>query len=289
MSGPSARPGPVPGAAIDALLGALREAGGWIPVLDALLDRAVAARAARRFKLDVSFALGADGARFSLNDKDEPGAFRARLRSVLPGEALERFLALSPAGAVQTTVGVKAKDGVLQRVSLYFEELPSGPAGEALRRAVLALAGVDVAPGLPPVAVCLDLDAAGRVVAAKDYGLIEGEPAPFPEERDRFPAHPVTGNRRFLYARRFAPGGAPAGSKLMWMSETHRPADVARAWAEVDRLAEGLPPDRAARALARLRAGWSFAPGAFLHPDLLSVDRDAQGAVRAIVAYVSVR
>lgn len=285
MKGPSVREGSIPAGALDALLGALREAGGWVPELDALLDRAVALREARRFKLDVSFA--PRGARFSLNDKGEPEAFRARLRAVLPGLVLERFLALSPPGAVQTTVGVKANAGQIERFSLYYEELPPGEEGERLRRAVLALAGVDApAPGHPAVAACVDLDPRGAVLAAKDYALLEGEEGPFPEERARFPSHPITGNRRFLYARRFAPGGVRTGTKLMWMSETHRPADVARAWAEVDRLRAGLPPNGA---LERLRAGWSFAPEVFLHPDLLSVERDAEGRARGVLVYVSVR
>lgn len=284
----SVRQGPVSLAALDALLEALREAGGWTPLIDGLLDRDLAARVARRFKLDLSFAMGADGARFSLNDKDEVVPFRERLRANIGGPALESFLALSPPGAVQTTVGLKARDGALQRISLYYEELPTGEAGEALRRSALALAGVSASSELPSVAVCLDLDAGGQIVAAKDYGLIEGSAGPFPEERAGFPAHPVTGNRRFLYARRFAPGGAMVGSKLMWMSETHRPSDVARAWAEVDRLCVELPPDRASRALDKLRRSWSFSE-AFLHPDLLSTDRDAEGRVRAVLAYVSVR
>ena len=284
----SVRRGPVPLEALEALLEALREAGGWTPLIDGLLDRPLAARVARRFKLDVSFALGADGARFSLNDKDEAVPFRERLRSCVGGPALESFLALSPPGLVQTTVGLKARDGEIQRISLYYEELPLDAAGEALRQSALRLAGVSAPSALPPVAVCLDLDPRGLLVGAKDYGLVEGDEGPFPEERARFPAHPVTGNRRFLYARRFAPGGALEGSKLMWMSETHRPSDVARAWAEVDRLRAGLPADRASRALDKLRQSWSFSD-AFLHPDLLSTDRDADGRVRAVLAYVSVR
>ena len=142
-----------------------------------LLDLACAARHARRFKIDVSFALSLDGrpaARFSVNDKGEPGAFRARLldRSgvlALPRERLEAFFALSPPGFVQTTVALKwaPGGGAPDTVSLYFEELALSPGGDRLVHAVLGPAlGVTPPPWpgllLPGYADSFTANAGGR-------------------------------------------------------------------------------------------------------------------------------
>lgn len=294
-------PGPVP---VDVVRDLLAAVPACVPgaSADALVDVDATAAHLARFKLDVSFALRRDGAthaRVSLNDKGEPEAFRERLRAVLPGlgvprDLLEAFLALSPPGRVQTTVSVKWGDagGLPARVGLYYEELGAHP---ELVPATLALAGLaDALPDLPPVAVALDV-AGGRFVAGRHYHLVvdtpDHEPAvdlpePVARVRASLPWHPRSRRRPWLWARRVGP---VAGTKLLWMTECHRPEDAAWAWGEVDRLRVelGVPEGPVARTLAALRAGWRHA--AFLHPDLVSVDAGDDGAPEALVVYVSAR
>lgn len=77
--------------------------GGSAPIAE-LVNFDVARRWARRFKVDVSFALGAARrARFSINDKGEPVELRARLRARsselgIHAALLERLFAISPPG-----------------------------------------------------------------------------------------------------------------------------------------------------------------------------------------------
>jgi hypothetical protein len=235
------------------------------------VDLDVACAEARRFKLDVSFQLGARPAtRLSVNDKGEPDALRRRL-------PMPAFYAISPPGEVQTTLGIKPG-----RRSLYYEELAGHPRAEVIHREVLALARVEAAWEGLPNAVCVDLDEAGAVVGAKDYHLrIDADPT------GPFPLHPVTGLRRRMYARRFAPGGRLVGVKELWVAEVHRPEQVDWAWAQVDRLVVELAVDDTP--LRHLRAGWRHAPGVYLHPDLLCVNRDAAGEPEGLLVYVSVR
>lgn len=256
----------------DALV-AVCDASGldWRPYV----DLAVAEREARRFKLDVSFALGpSPSARLSINDKGEPAAFRARLPA-------HPFFALSPPGEVQTTVGLKPG-----RFTYYYEELAGHPRAAALHAGVFALAGVDARWEGTPNAVAIDVDAAGRVLAAKDYTLVIEGPDD-PTELPELPIHPVNRTRRTMRARRFAPGGRLLGTKTLWVSEVHRPEHVAPAWALVDRLVAQLAVDDTP--LRRLRAAWRWAPDTFLYPDLVSVNRDAAGDPEALIVYVSAR
>ena len=278
-----------------------------------LLDLACAARHARRFKIDVSFALSLDGrpaARFSVNDKGEPGAFRARLldRSgvlALARERLEAFFALSPPGFVQTTVALKwaPGGGAPDTVSLYFEELALSPGGDRLVHAVLGPAlGVTPPPwpGLAPVAVCLD-HRGGRPVGGKDYWMVvdrEDEPLqPLPglppalrAHRARFPFEPRRRTRRFLVVRRFDRRGL-VGHKLMWMGEAQEARVAEFAWRHVDALIaeHAPPPSPTAAALDRLRRTWAHGGDAWLYPDLVSLDVDADGLPRRVLLYVSLK
>lgn len=294
-------PGPVPVDVVRDLLAAVPACVSGAHA-DALVDLDVAAAHLGRFKLDVSFALTRDGAphaRVSLNDKGEPDGFRERLRAVLPGlgvprDLLDAFFALSPPGRVQTTVSVKwgAAGGLPARVGLYYEELGAHP---ELVPATLALAGLaDELPDLPPVAVCLDV-AGGRFVAGRHYHHVVDHPGeepavvlsePLSAVRAALPWHPRSGRRPWLYARRVGPA---AGTKLLWMTECHRPEDAAWAWGEVDRLrgALALPDGPVARALDGLRAGWRH--DAFLHPDLVSINAGPDGQPDALLVYVSAR
>lgn len=298
---PVRAPGPVP---VDVVRDLLASVSACVPGADPapLVDLDVAAAHLGRFKLDVSFALTRDGAphaRVSLNDKGEPEAFRERLRAVLPGlgvpiALLDAFLALSPPGQVQTTVSVKwtAGGGLPARVGLYYEELSEHP---ELVPATLALAGLsDTLPALPPVAVCLDV-AGGRFAAGRHYHHVvdtrEEQPAvelsdAMTHLRASLPWHPRSGRRPWLYARRVGPAG---GTKLLWMTECHRPEDAAWAWGEVERLRAtlGLPDGPVARVLDGLRAGWRH--DAFLHPDLVSVNAGGDGEPEALLVYVSAR
>jgi len=269
-----------------------------------LVDLPTAATEAPRFKLDASFALdhtGAAHARFSINDKGEPVAFRERLTPALglPGD-LDGFLAISPPGEVQTTLGVKwtAAGGPPARTSLYFEELQQHPrASEIMDQAFRWGLGRPAPPAeLAPVSVCLDF-AAGQVVAAKDYHLVvETSDAPavpldpaLDAFRRGFPLDPWRRSRRYMLARRFAPDGGPSGAKLLWVSEAHTAAAIAWAWSQVDRLRADwkLPETATSRALDRLRDGWKHA--ARLYPDLVSMDVDAEMIPHTLLVYVSVK
>lgn len=302
----------VPVAAVERLLAACDDCGcaprdrGAL----ALLDLAVTAAQAARFKLDVSFQLGVDGrshARWSVNDKGEEEALRQRCRRVLPGlgvaaPLLDRFFALSPAGVVQTTVSLKWEEegGQPDRVGLYYEELSRAPTGPALMGAVLDVGLGPADWGLPtegaPAAVSLDVRA-GAVVGARTYHwhCDAAEPAAvcLPGDleglRHGLPLHPRSGRRPFLLAERRVVGGGRAGAKLLWMTECHRPADAAWAWEQVDRLIALLSlPDSAPRtALELLRRQWD--QPCFLHPDLVGIDVDANGAATGLVVYVSLR
>jgi len=302
--------------AIQELLAALRACLPPPPATQALrpdpatlLDLDCVQAQARRFKLDLSFELRADGqprARFSVNDKGEPETFRTRLRGAelaLPTAPLEGLLALAAPGHVQTTLGVKwgAAGGAPARVSVYLEELFGVPDAEQIRAGTFGLLGLRAPPpmaGLLPVSVCLDF-AAGQVVAVKDYFMATERPGDPPVDlppglaahRDRFPVHPVNGHRRYLVARRLDPDGRPTGSKLLWMSEVHRNETLSWAWAEVDRLRVELrlPPSPTAAALDALRTGWPHAPDTFLHPDLVSLNAGPDGEPDALLIYTSLR
>lgn len=302
---------PVSSAALDTLLGAVAAViPGDVPGLG-LVDRAVAAQHARRFKLDVSFALPlrtgvSSGIRFSVNDKGEPDAFRARLAGILPElgvppERLAALLAVAAPGRVQTTAAVKFRPGSARpdRVTVYLEELHRDPDAEDLASGFFRAAGLDGAPAPIPgtrrAAVSADL-AGGEVVGVRDYGMVETDdasvalPGPLSRWRDALPRHAFHGTRRFLVARRFDLAGRPAGDKLLWMLESHRPEAAAAAWRAVDeRTADVVPGDPVATALALLRASWTHAPGCFLHPDLVSLDVDRQGRADLLLVYVSVR
>ncbi len=309
MSESSIRLGRVPPAAVADLLAAVDACAGRPLMAQALVDVDIAVAQARSFKLDVSFALtpdAAEGARFSLNDKGEPEAFRRRLVGHaealgIDAALLAAQLRISPPGEVQTTLAVKWAPTRPPRVTVYFEELTRSPRAEAIRRACFALGGVDMPPpppGLDLVAACVD-HSAGRAVAVKDYHLLTERagtppvalPAAVEPFRAPFGWHPVNGTRRFLLATRYAAGGGPIGSKLLWMSEVHRHETVGWAWAEVDRIraAMRLPESRVGRALDALRAAWAHAPGTFLYPDLVSLDVDADGTPQGLVVYVSIR
>lgn len=297
-------------AALEDLLAAVPasiEAPLW-PEPASLVDLQVAAEQARRFKVDASFALdrsGAAHARFSVNDKGEPDAFRERLRRAdlgLPAD-LDDYLAIAPPGEVQTTLGVKwsAAGGPPQRTTVYFEELQDCPRAAEIIDAVFRWGlhrPAPPAPPLLPVSVCLDFSG-GRVVAARDYHLVlessdqAAVPLPAAQEEFRrgFALDPVRRTRRYLLARRFGPGGDPTGSKLLWVSEAHTPAAVAWAWSQVDRLraAWNLPETATSRAMGALRAGWRHGTAATLYPDLVSMDADATMTPRALLTYVSVK
>ncbi|HJN74544.1 MAG TPA: hypothetical protein QGF58_11475 [Myxococcota bacterium] len=280
--GPDHRPEhPVPREAIERVLASVPDTS--------FIDWDVASREARRFKFDVSFACGDSEVRWSLNDKGEPSAFRERLET-LGLRVTAAFLALSPPGAVQTTASFKYRNGRLDRIGLYFEELDDAE----LIDAVFALAGHQPPPrpeGWRPVAVCLDIrdDA---IVAAKDYWMAEDRPGDFrqvPEVlvdwRDRLPWNPFFENRRYLWGRRVTAGGR-GGDKLMWMPESHRPETASLAWQGVDqiRLDLGL----AANAhLSALRSGWDFED--YLHPDLVCVDFGEDAKPARLLVYTSVR
>lgn len=303
----------VPVSAVKRLLSAAEESAtaSLRPTWDDLLDVAVAAEHASRFKVDVSFALlgqGEGGARFSVNDKGEEPTFRDRLRARapdlgVPEPLLEAFLSLSPPGQVQTTLGVKWRDdgGAPERVTLYHEELFRSDDGASVIPALFAIAGLaERAPpprvGLEPGAVCVDV-AAGRIVGLKDYWIAtetRRDPAltlPEPLEAFRRATPPSTerGTRRYLVARRFTADGRPAGHKLLWMSEAHDRPAAERSWAFVDRARRQLklPSTRPARAMDALRDSWS--QPALLYPDLVSLDLDADEVPRGLTVYVSLK
>jgi hypothetical protein len=271
-----------------------------------LLDMEVCVETARRFKVDVSFALRVDAsasARFSVNDKGEPEAFRRRLLDhadalAIDRALLERFFAISPPGEAQTTVGVKWSDsgGAPERVSLYYEELPHAPRAANIMRHVAALAGTPLPEPLAPAragAICIDIQNSD-IVALKDYWMVlerSDTPAiqlpPAAEQHRRaFPLDPKRGTRRYLLARRIPNGG----SKLLWMSESHEASAANRAWDLVDKIRQSMsiPTSLPAQTLDGLRAEWSH-DGLFLYPDLVSLDCDADGEVAALVLYVSLK
>lgn len=275
------------------------------------MDLSVTCREARRFKVDVSFRLGLDGApraRWSVNDKGEPEAFRARLREVLPAiglsaEALERFLAIAPPGEVQTTLSVKwgPQGGRPERVGLYFEELMACPRAEDITRAVFDLvdpsANRSPIPGALPGAVSVDLSPQG-FIGARDYLLCQDDalgPHPVPLTpaaqafRESLPLHSHNHTRRFLVARR---AGARRGSKLLWLTEAHHPSSAARAWDVVGRLRAqlGVPDSQPARAMDRLREAWPLDhEAAYPYPDLVCLNLDGDGAPEALILYVSLK
>ena len=179
-------PGPVPEQAIRDLLASVSACGTQRLVGDplAFVDVPVAAREARKFKLDVSFCLALDGrprARFSVNDTGEAEAFRERLHALadlgLRRELLDDFLALSSPGAVQTTLALKwgPAGGRPERISLYFEELMREPSGRRLVDSVFRYGLGAVPEPVPahfePAAVCLD-HGPGGIVAGKDYWMV---------------------------------------------------------------------------------------------------------------------
>ncbi|MCB9793575.1 MAG: hypothetical protein H6741_12705 [Alphaproteobacteria bacterium] len=310
-----ARPAtPAPRAGLEALLEALSACtpAPLEPPPKSLLDLTVTAREARRFKIDVSFSLakgGAPLARWSVNDKGEPEAFRARLRATLPAlglpaEALERFFAISPPGEVQTTLSVKwgPEGGLPERVGLYYEELMDCPRAEAITAAVFDLVDPSAKrspiPGALPGAVSADLTPGG-FIGARDYLLCQDDAEGLhpglhlPPEAEAFraalPLHSHNHTRRFLVARR---AGAREGSKLLWLTEAHHPSSAERAWAVVDalRVRLELPDSLPARAMDQLRATWPLPlDEAYPYPDLVCLNLDGQGAPEALILYVSIK
>jgi hypothetical protein len=307
VNAPARPPGPVPIPALQALLAAFTASAPAPPDALALVDLPVASAHARRFKLDVSFALdGHAHARFSVNDKGEPGPFRERLYTRLPAlgvppALLADFFALSPPGQVQTTVSVKWHASKW-RIGLYYEELllhPDGPAliDRAFER-FLDQTSEAPPPNSQPVALCIDVTE-GVVTGAKDYHMVTerpGEPTialppGLGEVRDGLPWHPINDTRRYLLARRYGPDG-PAGAKLLWMTESWDAGTAAAAWEVVDGLRSrfGFPEASPSRALDALRAGWPFSgEEAFLFPDLVGLNVGPEGRPEALLVYVSVR
>lgn len=277
-----------------------------------LVDLRVAADQARRFKVEVSFALALSGeptARFSINDKGEPEAFRERLlRSSgalgVDRQRMEDFFALSPPGAVQTTVAVKwsAAGGRPERLSLYCEELCLSPEGPPLIEKVTRFGlGVGAPPpwnGLDPIAVCVDIEG-DRVVGVKDYWMAtEVTDAPLvplsprlEQLRRELPISPSQKTRRYLLARRLGPGGERTGAKIMWMPEAQAPEASELAWSRFDALCRdlALPVTRTSESLAALRRAWPSDADCHLDPDLVSLDVGPDDAVRRLVVYVSVK
>jgi len=294
---------------LEALFEALDECFGGPAPWRSLVDWGVAVAEAPHFKLDVSFALGGPPkARFSVNDKGEPPAFRERVAREaealgLPPAPLERMFALSPAGQVQTTLGVKWDPGVTlpERVSVYFEELASSAHGERIRRELPLLAGVTapaLAPCARPNAVCLDFSH-GEVVASKVYDVLVERtndpppelPAPLARMRDALPFHAVMRTRRTMLAARFARGGQLLGHKLFWMTELRDRALVPAAWSRLDRLRADLNvavDPIVEEALARLRRRFADTE-VFLFPDLIGLNVDAAGNTESLVVHVSLR
>ncbi len=285
-----------PACVAPAARGAIRTA------IAALVDVGVAAEQARRFKVDVQFALGGAGARFSLNDKGEEAAWRKRVweasrRIRVPAAAIDGFFDLSPPGAVQTTIALKwGPRGGRPLVSLYFEELLRSAAGPGLVDRVLAPFSRRAPPpaGGVPAAVCLDFHD-GRVVAGKDYWSYAerpGAPMRLPGALrrflDLFPFHPVHGSRSFMLARRFTSRGL-AGHKLLWRSEAQDAATAAAARATVDRVRARLrvPDSAPGRALDALIAGWRHE--SFLYPDLVALNTDAAGRPEGLLVYLSIK
>jgi hypothetical protein len=293
-------PQPVREAAITALLEPFERLTGVDP--GRFIDLSVAAREARRFKVDVSFAIGHGAVRMSVNDKGEAAALRTRVRAAVPGAWPERFFGLLPAGGAQATLGLKASDGEVDRYSLYYEEFPDQAVAARTHRALFEALGIERGPPADLAGVCLDLDGSGTPIAVKDYA-VRGDGPGFPIA---VPPHPRMGTTRFLHAERTGAGaaeragagappgdcagitGAPLGTKTIWVTESRTREDAARNWAVVDGLASTFGPDAASDALRTLRQGWRD-PDAFLHADLVSADRDAASALRALVVYVSVR
>jgi ferredoxin len=306
--GADERPASVPRAAIEDLLASIDDCAGRETGAARLVDIDVAARTAGRFKLDVSFAFtSARHARFSVNDKGEPEAFRERLLGAatafhLDPARLRTQLAIAAPGVVQTTVGVKwrAEQAIPERVSLYFEELTRSADHPRIRSEVFGLLGVPAPPipaGALPIAVCIDYSE-DRLVAVKSYDAVAdpngGRASDVTEDlravRDALPFHPARGTRRYMLATRWAPGGVLTGRKLLWMTELHRASLLPWAWAEVDRVRESVARDvdpAAGAALDRLRASWAHAPDAFLFPDLVAFN--VGGGDDALIVHVSTR
>ncbi|MCA9593269.1 MAG: (2Fe-2S)-binding protein [Myxococcales bacterium] len=298
-------PKPVPRRALDALFQASDACfGGSAPIAE-LVNFDVARRWARRFKVDVSFALGAARrARFSINDKGEPVELRARLRARsselgIHAALLERLFAISPAGEVQTTLGVKWRPGDAspERVSVYLEELGACARGEQIRADVLGLGGATPPPLLgAPNAVALDF-AAGKLHSAKCYDVLRhavgDAPPALPAGLDALwsslPRH-RRGTLSTMLATRLLPDGRLAGHKLLWMTEPELPGDADVAWHEVDRRIAALSaPDPAiVGALDTLRGRFPQ-PGVMLFPDLVAFNVSVDGDPEALIIHASVR
>ncbi len=307
--GPDERVGGVPPEAVRALLASVDACAGHATHASDLVDVPLTAERARWFKLDVSFALtAARHARFSVNDKGEPIAFRDRAERLLPrlglpAGAIRRFFDVAAPGRVQTTLAVKwsAAREAPDRITLYLEELARDRHHAQIRRDVFGLGGL-AAPAVPdgavPVAVCIDY-ARGVPVAFKSYDMfVDGPgaanhavPPALVDALAALPAHPVSGTRRYMLASRTAPDGTALGHKLLWITEVHRPELGQWAWAHVDAWraswAQHAHP-AVARALDELRARWAYGPGAFLSPDLVCLNADASGE-RELIVYVSLR
>ena len=261
QTGPDTRDGPVSPEAVRGLLALLYSQSAEIPDLSPLFPLGLIARHARRFKFDVSVDLAARGVpRASINDTGEPEAFRDRLRRTgeihaISNELLDEWFALCHPGDCQTTLSLKwGPSGARpQRTGLYYEELFRHPSGRRLWADAFRWAGCPLPEPLSEIdgAVCVDL-AGDRIVGVKDYWIGEGSlPDCAPDSLNEFlaavPVHPRTGERRFLFARRYEPDGALAGYKLLWMTEATRPEYATVAWKALSelqrRFGEGATPN----------------------------------------------
>ena len=303
--GPDSRVDPVSVDAVRALLALLYSQSPDLPDLAALAPLPVVARFARRFKIDVSVDLSSTSApRASVNDTGEPEAFRARLREAEPlhgisAETLDAWFALCSPGACQATLALKwGETGARpQRVSLYYEELFRHPEPRRLWADAFHWAGCPLPGPLDAIdgAVCVDF-AGDRIVGLKDYWIGEGTPPPgSPEILGEFlaavPPHPRTGERRYLFARRFEPDGRLTGYKLLWMTETRLPAHATSAWKTLaalqQRFSGGSTP--AYQRLRRFVEAWPLSDDCVPYPDLISLNTSTDGALEALIAYVSLR
>lgn len=303
--GPDTRDGPVSRDAVRALLVLLYSQSADIPDLSPLIPLAPVARHARRFKLDVSVDLSPGGLpRASINDTGEPEAFRERLRRTgaihaISTERLDAWFALCRPGDCQATLSLKwgSSGARPRRTGLYYEELFRHPSGRRLWADAFRWAGCPLPEPLPGIdgAVCVDLDG-DRIVGIKDYWIEEGSlPGFAPESLKEFlaavPAHPRTGERRFLFARRFDPDGELTGFKLLWMTEAGRPEYATLAWRAMSelqkRFAGGATPNYTR--MRRWVEAWPYSDDCIPYPDLISLNTNAAGEPQGLIAYVSVK
>ena len=288
----------VPEPAVSSLLALLTDQGVDLRPWEPLFSPALCAPHMRDYKLDVSVSLSASPSpRASVNDTGEPAQFRERLRAHhdqlgLPLSQLQAFLDLCPPGVVQTTLALKWESPT--RTTLYLEELVRHPNPEDLRDALFGLYGLappQVAP-LPLMALAVDFRA-GQPIALKDYRHVDlvAQPALAPVLAPLFRIHPRTGQVRALLAQRWDIGGQALGDKLLWVTEANTPALAAATWRHVAGMVEKLGY-RDSAGWGRVRSlveGWPFGPDVIPYPDLVSVNRDANGDVEDFLLYISLK